>query len=112
MSISLIVLEPKSKEYSLVNIPLATDEIFKRIWLPGAEQLSAVWLPLFQSGIDITAHDFKDVSQELIFLREWVVQQTLVADERNLVLSRIDSLLNELVRLDTETKGNITVFVG
>ena len=88
MSISLIVLEPKSEEYLLVNIPLATEEVFKRIWLPGAEQHSAVWLPLFQFGVDITAQDFAEVSQELNLLREWVAHQTLDIDERNMVLNR------------------------
>ena len=112
MSISLIVLEPKSKEYSLVNVPLATEDVFDRIWLRGAQHLDAKWLPLFKSGIDLTAADFTCVIQELMSLGEWVKVEALGSDEKRFVLSRIDALLKEFVRLDSETNGNVKVFIG
>lgn len=112
MSISMIVLEPKSREYSQINIPLATDDVFNRIWLPGAEKTDARWLSLFRSGIDIDADDFVDVSQELIALREWIKSHKLDNDEKNQVISRIDLLICELGRLSSESGGKIKVFIG
>jgi hypothetical protein len=112
VAISLIVLKPKNEETSLIYVPIATEDVFDRIWLRGAEHVGAVWLPLFQSGVDISASDFEKVSQEVILFRGWIVAGYLNEDERNSVLSRIDSLLNELDYLNKSTDGKVVVFVG
>jgi len=45
-------------------------------------------------------------------LGEWVKVEALGSDEKRFVLSRIDALLKEFVRLDSETNGNVKVFIG
>lgn len=112
MSISLIVLEPKNREYSLVNIPLATEDMFQKIWLLGAEQLDAKWLPLFQSGIDLTSDDFEGVSDELMALHEWIKTAAIDPDEKSIVLTRIEVVLKELTILKNQTGGKVEIFIG
>ena len=112
MSVALIVLEPKSIEYAHIYVPIATEDVFRRVWIPAVEKINAVWIPLFQIGVDITSEDFENVIQELISLREWVRIHEQDQDEIQQVLFRIDLLLNELKRLSIDTNGDITVFIG
>jgi len=112
MTVALLVVIPNSTEYSSIYVPLATEEVFERVWMSGAKEINAKWLPLFQSGTNISAESFEDVSRELNAFRQWVIRKALSADESELILSRIGALLNVLDRLGTQTNGNVTVFIG
>jgi hypothetical protein len=112
MSVSLIVVEPKSIERSLRYIPLATEEVFERVWLEGARQLGARWLSLFRPGVDLASEDFDSVSAELAALRTWVESAPLNSEEKVTVSQRIDALVTGLSRIAEQAGGRARVFIG
>jgi hypothetical protein len=75
MSISLGIRHRESGEYEVV--PIATNAMFRRVWLPACERLGLSLVPLFEggglcfSGANRTRH----VVSELEALRDWAASQ-------------------------------------
>ncbi|WP_426318417.1 hypothetical protein [Pseudoduganella sp. R-43] len=115
MTVSLIVSSPKSDEYRNFYIPLATEEVFRRIWLTAAKETNAFWLPMFETGVDVSVSDFEEVSGELNLLRRWVEHQpqtNIPKSEKDKVLERIEALLKGLNSLSLNGSSSLTVFIG
>jgi hypothetical protein len=115
MTVSVIVTSPKSREYENFYIPVATEDVYKRVWLKGAQELGAYWLPMFESGIEVSANDFEEVSRELVQLRNWVLTPSsfpLDAVEKEKIVERIDLLLEGLKTLGSRAHEQLVIFIG
>lgn len=114
LSISIVIRQQENPAIgSLSAFPLSTEDLFRRIWLVGAESIHASWIPLFQSGIDLDLSDIPFVCLELNQLLAWLKGQTIIsASEKDFVGHRITGALNELQSVLDNRKGPISVFIG
>jgi hypothetical protein len=54
MSVALLVYDEDAQgEAKRTMVPVATEDVFERVWLAGAEALGLRWVPLCQSGLPI-----------------------------------------------------------
>lgn len=89
-------------------VPVATQDVFRLVWLPAATALALRWVPLFESGAEIDRGSLPDVIREVETLHEWF-RRSKDADES--VLRRVAGLLAEL--RDLETSGTeVDIFIG
>lgn len=105
MSIALLV---KSGGDGDALVPVATQATFRQRWSPGCDALGLRWLPLFETGISLTAADLPEVLGELRSLRAWLEQHdpgTLA-----MVAERIDRLADELEKLGA--RADVELFIG
>lgn len=112
MSISLIVVDAANEELSLLNVPVATEEVFQRVWMEGAVQVEARWLPLFCTGVDLMAAEFAAVCRELLAFQAWLERATLEPHERSAIVGRVESLIAALERVRREEGDKGKVFIG
>lgn len=112
MSVSLMVAEPKDAKWATYIVPVATEEVFARIWLWGADEVKARWIPLFQSGVEIESRDFGDVIEELLAFRAWVLRAPLPSRDAASVEQRVEALTRALRRIADEIGERGRVFVG
>ena len=90
-------------------VPVATQDIFQRYWLPGSEALGLQWVPLFETGIPLGKDDVPDVLQELRALDDWT---RVHAPETAAVIGvRLEGLIAELSGL-VGTLEQVEVFIG
>ena len=66
MSVALLLTH---KDDRRTMLPVATEEVFERYWVPSSEQLGLEYVPLFQTGVRVTRDDLPLISQELDQLR-------------------------------------------
>lgn len=114
MAISIIIRPHENPAIgSLSAFPLSTEDLFRRVWLVGAESIHANWIPLFQIGIDLDVADIPFVCLELNQLLAWLKRQEIIcSSEKNFVAHRISGALNELQSVLNSRKGYISVFIG
>lgn len=112
MSVCLIVTRPKDREYSNTTFPLAAEDVYERYWLPGAQEIGASWLPLFQTGVPVTGEHFEEVSIEAVSFRNWLQSQPFDEDLKREITSRVDLLLDGLKSLYNASNGDIELFIG
>jgi hypothetical protein len=112
MSVSLIVLEPKEIQVPPLLIPIASQDTYTRVWLRGAAAIGAFWLPMFETGVDVSGEDFPEVQAELALLKNWVATASIHPNESSKIQKRIDQFVDGLVKLRSETAGKVVVFIG
>lgn len=79
------------------SIPVATQAHYVTQWVRGATDLALTWLPLAETGFDVTADNRDTVLSELAQLREWFESR---ADHHS--IGRLDRLVQELKALRFE----------
>lgn len=62
MSVQLLIEGPDDQGRS---VPVASEQVFSRYWLPLCDVLGLQWIPLFQTGLPIGGEDLGDVVLEL-----------------------------------------------
>ncbi|RKG75300.1 hypothetical protein D7V88_33705 [Corallococcus terminator] len=89
-------------------VPLATEEVFRRYWVPGCDALGLRWVPLFKTGIPVQKEDLGSVLGELRALRQWM--SGLPDEGKAAVCSRLDAAL---LSLETAvTLPDTDIFIG
>ena len=83
-------------------LPLATEEVFARHWLPAAKALGCVWIPLFQSGAPVPLADVPAVLDELRRLRDHFAAEPDDSPAAG-VRERSAWLVGELDKIDLRT---------
>lgn len=112
MSVSLLITKNGSSDQDRI-IPIATESMFSDLWIPAALQLKLRYVPLFQSGLFIEREDISEVIAELISLRSFFAQHLGIKDLNDLsvhLISRIDSLIDNLLQLEKDTAA--TIYIG
>jgi hypothetical protein len=87
-------------------LPLATEEVFARYWLPAAAALGCIWMPLFQSGAPVPLEDLPAVLDELRRLRDHFAADPSSAAG---VRERSAWLVGELDTIDTATINELWI---
>jgi hypothetical protein len=104
MSIGVrIPLEGAEQEF-----PLASSEIFKRFWLPGAVALNLQWVKQFDA-CQLRPDNLIPITSELRQLREWFYQ-TQPPDTARALAERIDRVLPALESL--KDAKNFSIWIG
>lgn len=89
-------------------LPLATEGIFSKYWLPAAKALGCVWMPLFQSGAPVPLEDIPDVLDELRRLRDHFAAQGDRLSATG-VRERSAWLVGELEKIDPGTIKELSI---
>lgn len=108
MSISLLVSGKGIPETEWKNIPVATEAIFEKKWLPVSQELKLKYIPLFQVGFDIDAGILPDVLRELHLLKAKITENS-VGNEVSELNERVENLI---IFLPDFVKKYQTVFIG
>ncbi len=93
MSVALLVEDASGGGRSL---PVATEVVFERSWLPVCEELGLEWLPLFESGLPVAEEDRPFVLAEL----ERFEKTIRAADPDSEIADRARSLTDALRAID------------
>ncbi len=96
MSISVRILYRGTEE----NFPLASSDVFKRDWLPGAVALNLSWVKQFDA-LQLRPSNLQPVIDELQQLREWFYKEYPFETAAALA-GRIERLLPALEALKSE----------
>jgi hypothetical protein len=107
--VSVSVCIGASEGFDSVYIPVATQDVYKAVWVVGAHALGLELLPQFEVGRHVDASDLRQLLDELGKLRQWVATRAADLDDAEQVISRIDTLLERLPPLLSKHK---TVFFG
>jgi hypothetical protein len=95
MSVALIVTgSPVEGGKQLV--PVATQEIFRRCWLPGARKLGLDWVEQMETGFDVTAANRDALVAQLAKLRAWMIGELGAEAYEIERLDRLDEALRAL----------------
>ena len=90
-------------------VPVATQDVFKRYWLPGSEALGLQWVPLFETGIPLAQDDVPDVLRELRALDDWT--RVHAPDAAAVIGARLERLIAELSGV-VGSSEQVKVFIG
>ncbi len=108
MSISLLVSGKSIPETEWKNIPVATEAIFEKKWLPVSEELKLKYIPLFQVGFNVDADTLPDVLRELRLLKDKIAENS-IGNEISDLAERVENLISFLPDF---VKKYQTVFIG
>jgi hypothetical protein len=106
MSVALLITDARNEAAKRL-IPVATQEIFRSRWLPGAAQLGLEWVELMETGLDVTPENRDELLAELGQLRAWMVG---ALGDGSYELERLDRLVEVLKAV--EFADGISVFLG
>jgi hypothetical protein len=106
MSVGLLITHPNDRSRNRI-VPVATQEIFRDRWLPGARELDLELVALMETGFPVDGTNRSELVGELTRLRPWMLQQ-YGTDSYDVV--RLDGLLEELKAM--EFGDDLEVFVG
>lgn len=111
MSIALIIVNSADTADKTLYVPVATERLFKEVWLKGAEAIHASWIPLFENGVEFGNIEKDEIIEELEQFREWSMSAGLEENLRKQIKGRIDHLLEALRSLFAKNE-QIRVFIG
>lgn len=109
MSISVTVSNPSSKEQQLINIPVATEAVFRNLWQVGSSELGLAWISLFDAGVDISKEDVGELIAELRQLNNWAKKRSSEQKDVVQMQDRIERMINEIPVIVSQ--GN-DIFIG
>ena len=92
-------------------VPIATQQLFDKYWLPVSEEIGLQWIPIFRSGLPLNMEDIPFVTDELVRLREYMLQvATIPLEVREHAKERIDRLADELQTAQKDT--DVHLYIG
>ena len=92
MSVALLI-EMNGEEN--ISIPVATEVVFRRYWLPVCIELDFKWIPLFESGLPVSEQDRPFILEELHRFELWVLEHDIqpeIAERAKLLASTLRSI--------------------
>ncbi|MFT3765618.1 MAG: hypothetical protein QM820_08900 [Minicystis sp.] len=87
-------------------LPVATEAVFGRHWLPAAARLGLRWIPQFESGATVSAGELRAVVAELEQIRDAFAGNAATAP----LVARVDSITAALGAIDPAEVREI--FIG
>jgi hypothetical protein len=109
MSVALSIRARGTSNAAPRIVPVATQEVFKRYWLPGSEALGLQWVPLFETGIPLGKDDVPVVLRELRALEARI--QGNAPETVAVIAERLERLIAELSGLG-ESLEQVELFIG
>lgn len=96
MSVSLLISGNHIPEKDWKNIPIASEESFRALWLPVCKELNLEFVPLFELGFDIDSDTLDDVLQELKLVKQAMETKFENDHKYKKPLEKINNLLTSL----------------
>jgi hypothetical protein len=112
MSVQMTITGTDDHDVQASSTPLATEEVFGKLWMRGALDIDAKWIPLFQSGVDVEVDDLPSICEELRALRHWAASSSMESGERSLISDRIDAALHKLDAVSGLDPKSLHIFIG
>lgn len=109
MSVALSIQPRGGSAVAARVVPVATQDVFKRYWVPASEGLGLKWVPLFETGIPVGKDDVPDVLVELRALERWI--QGNAPETVAVIGARLGGLIAELSGLGEELE-RVELFIG
>lgn len=109
MSVSLLISGENIPEKEWKNVPLASEESFKTLWIPICKELNLEFVPLFEIGFDIDLDTSDYVMQELKLVKQAMEKKSAVDSNYKSPLEKINILLLSLPSL---IEKHSKVFIG
>lgn len=109
MSVSMFFVSPQTPEDKAFNLPVCTEDAFRRAVLPAAERAGAQYVQLFETGYELSGADAPALSKELLS-----VANQLEADSSEMALyalPRMKKLQTEIERI-FKTHPNSVLYIG
>lgn len=110
MSISMFLVDARDENQKSYNLPVATEDVFKRIWLPEAKELNANLVLMFEFGVEIKESEVPKLIDELSQLNSRF-KRYLKNDDIARVILRIERLVEEISRINREFPGSV-LYIG
>lgn len=113
MSVALIITKRNGQADSSIYVPIATQELFVKHWIPLSTELGLQWIPRFETGASFNRHDIPNIAKEFQQLKQHIEETlpNLLADEvATFMISRIDNVLAQLHELEIDT--SVDGFIG
>lgn len=85
-------------------LPVATEDVYSKYWLPAALKLGCAWLPWFQTGAPVPLKDLPAVIDEFRRVRDYFQR-----DPTSRVAERSRWLVGELEQLDPSTIAELYI---
>ena len=111
MSVLMFVIDPQNDFEKHAMLPVATERFFESVWLRLVQRNSLLWVPLFQTGLDIELADLPCIIKELDIVLKSASHAGLSEDERNHLTTRA-SLLRERLQQLFHTRPDVKVYIG
>lgn len=96
MSVSILISGNNIPEKDWKNIPLASEESFRTLWMPICKELNLEFIPLFEVGFEIDLDSLNCVLQELNLVKHAMEKKSAVDSRYKAPLEKIDSILASL----------------
>lgn len=108
MSITLLISGDNIVESEWKSFPVATESVFREVWLPISDKSGLKYVPLFQFGLDVDTNILNEVLNELNIIK-LSLNKKQFNDNYKKIIERIDYLINTLPNL---VEKYTTVFIG
>jgi len=107
VAVAIKYLEPAAAAASGARdeLPVATEGVYSKYWMPAALELGCTWLTWFQTGAPVPLKDLPAVIDEFRRVRDYFQR-----DPTSPVAERSRWLVDELERLDPSTLAEL--FIG
>jgi hypothetical protein len=110
MSISLFFVNPSNGYERGFNVPVATEDVYRRMWVPKATKLKLELILMFELGVEIARENFPKIVSELSLLNV-DFQREAQNEERVQITQRIERLVEELRKV-YEENPNARMYIG
>ena len=90
-------------------VPIATEDFFRKCWIPAIKELNLSLTSCFQKGIDLSRKDLQELLNELKLIKHWSVDNLSIEETSHIHL-RIDLLVAKLT--ETLITDETVVFIG
>lgn len=109
MAVSAIITDPQNEFEETFSIPIATQNFFKKYWIPAIEGTDTEWVQGIRYGIDVTQEEAHILINELDKIKNWV-EINLEGAAKEQMLIRIELLITKLPK--AFQRKNAIVFIG
>ena len=94
MSVSMFYVSPQTNAQKSFNIPVCTEDVFRRVIRPAADRVGARIVPLFEVGFELSSQDAAVVVGELLDVTKQLQADT--SEEAAYALPRLIRLSEEI----------------
>jgi len=110
MSVAVIFENRSNSHERGFYVPVATEDVYRRIWEPKAVKLKTDLILRFGIGVEIGEEEFPKLASELSLLYADIQEDTQI-EERTHIGQRIERLIAELGRV-FEENPKARVYIG
>lgn len=105
----MFFISPETPEDKAFNLPVCTEDVFRQVILPAAEQAGAHFVKLFETGYEFSSQDAPALVDELLRVSKKL--ETASSEVSIFALSRIRKLRMEIARIFANNPRSV-LYIG